>query len=55
MIITRKSIRVINLVNGRIEKIVVVCDQEEEISSALGLSAGVVVGTSKGVIKLFNL
>lgn len=54
-VITRKSIRKINFNNGRIEFIFFVCDEEEEISSALRISSGILIGTSKGVMKLFSL
>jgi len=34
--------------------IFVVCDEEEEISSAIKISSGILIGTSKGFMKLFT-
>ncbi len=35
--------------------IFVVCDEEEEISSVLKISSGILIGTSKGIMKLYTV
>ena len=54
-IVTRKSLRKLNLNNGRVEVIFVACDNDEEISSTVRVSLGILIGTSKGVMKLFTV